>query len=64
MYLPLSSFKIDVPFKITIRCVMDHGSILDFDPIVILKVTSTLGGLKEDINPPYNIPQFILISFL
>jgi hypothetical protein len=29
-------------------------SLLDFDPIMILKA-SILGGLKEDMSPPYSI---------
>jgi hypothetical protein len=54
--IPLSSFchlKIDVTLKITIGFMIDYHWIydrlpLDFDPMVILRTTSILGGRKED----------------
>jgi hypothetical protein len=34
---------------------MCDKSLLNFDPIMILKATSILGILNEDMDPPYSI---------
>lgn len=39
---------------------MCDRSLIDFDPMVILKVTSILKRLKEDMGPPYNITRVLL----
>jgi hypothetical protein len=49
--LSLSLSKIDVIFKITIKCVIDYYRILI--QMMILKVTSILGELKEDTSLAY-----------
>jgi hypothetical protein len=43
---------------------MCNKLVLNFDPIVLLKVTSILKALKEDINLPYSITQSISMGFL